>query len=206
MRKAKWFDFSFTTRDIVVMAIFVAVGSVFQVLWAHLVFQAQVLGPFTNLFASYGFNLLSFLVLYLIRKPGSATIVKLFAGILEVLLGSPVGLVAIFYSIVEGLAADIAYVLFKGNFSLTMIITGSIIAWIIDAPIDAYRDAVPLTLNGLVAYFGPGGMGKVWISLWIYLTLEALKKAGIKPLYRPTQAADVGEGDNVGAGVDPDGG
>ncbi len=185
MKKTTWFDFNFTTRDIVIMAILVAVGSVFQVLWAYLVFTAQMLGPFTNLFASFGFNLISFLVLYLIRKPGSATIVKLFAGILEVLMGSPVGLVAIFYSVVEGLAADIAYILFKGDFSLTMIITGSIIAWIIDAPVDAYRDAVPLTLNGLVAYFGPGGAGKVWISLWIYLTLKAIMKAGIKPLSQP---------------------
>ena len=185
MKKVKWFDFS--VRDIVIIAILVAVAAVIQVLWAHLVFQAQMLGPFTNLFASYGFNIVSFLVLFLLRKPGSATIVKLFAGVIELLLGSPVGPVVIFYGFVEGFAADIAYVLFKGDLRLTMIITGSLLAWIFAAPVDAYRDAVPLTAEGLIGYFGPGGMGKVWISLWVYLTLEALKKAGVKPLYWPAE-------------------
>lgn len=183
MKKTKWFDF--TTRDIVIMAILVAVAGIVQTLWAHLVFQAQVLGPFRNLFASYGFNLVSFLVLYLVRKPGAATVVKLFAAIIELLLGNPVGPIVIFYGLAEGLATDIAFVLFKGQFKLTMIITGSVLAWLFTAPVDAYRDAVPLTVEGLVAYFGPGLMGKVWTSLLIYLTLEALRRAGVKPISDP---------------------
>ena len=165
----KWFNF--TTRDIVIMALMVGIAGLFQVLWAHLVFQAQVLGPFVNLFGSFGFNLVSFLILFLIRKPGACVIVKTLSGVIEVLFGSPVGLFAIFYNLVEGLAADIVFVWFKGNFSLNMIVAGSLLAWIFAAPVDAWRDAVPLTTEGLVGYFGPGGMGKVWISLWVYWAL-----------------------------------
>ena len=176
----KWFNF--TTRDIVIMALMVGIAGLFQVLWAHLVFQAQVLGPFVNLFGSFGFNLVSFLILFRIRKPGACVIVKTLSGVIEVLFGSPVGLFAIFYNLVEGLAADIVFVWFKGNFSLNMIVAGSLLAWIFAAPVDAWRDAVPLTTEGLVGYFGPGGMGKVWISLWVYWALLAVKKAGIKPL------------------------
>jgi len=93
-----------------------------------------------------------------------------------------VGLVVIFYGTVEGFAADIAFAWFKGNINLNMIIAGSLMAWIMAAPVDAFRDAVPMTLEGLVAYFGPGGMGKVWISLWVYWTILAIQKAGVKPI------------------------
>ncbi len=180
MNRQKWFNF--TTRELVAMAILIAVAGVIQVLWAQIVYNLQWLGPFTNLFGSFGFNIVSFAVLFLIRKPGAATVVKVLAGVIELAMGSPVGPVVIFYNLVEGFAADLAFVFFKGDFSLYMIITGSIIAWLLAAPVDAYRDAVPMTTSGIVGYFGPGGMGKVWISLWVYLTLLALKKAGVKPI------------------------
>jgi ABC-type thiamin/hydroxymethylpyrimidine transport system permease subunit len=181
MRKSGWFNFS--TRDIVVMAVLVALTGVFQTFWAHLVFQAQVLGPFRNFFTAYGFNIATFIVLYLLRKPGSATIVKFFAAILELALGNPVGPVVLFYGFVEGFAADIAFVVFRRKINLSMIIAGSLMAWIFAAPVDAYIDAVPFTLEGLVLYFGPGGMGKVWTSLWVFWTLLAMQRAGIKPIY-----------------------
>jgi len=175
--RTKWFDFN--TRDLVYMAILIAAAGVFQTFWAHLVFQAQVLGPFRGLFASFGFNVVSFLVLYLVRKPGAATIVKTVAGVIELLLGNPVGPVVIFYGLAEGIAADIAFVLFNQKITLQMIIAGSLLAWLIAAPVDAYRDAVPLTVEGLATYFGPGGVSKVWISLWVYLTLKLLRSMNI---------------------------
>jgi ABC-type thiamin/hydroxymethylpyrimidine transport system permease subunit len=185
MNKMKWFNFS--TRDLVIMAIMVGVAGLFQVLWAQLVYQAQVLGPFVNLFGSLGFNLVSFLILFLVRKPGACFVVKTLSGVVEVLWGSPVGLFAIFYNAVEGIATDLAFVWFKGNFSLNMIVAGSLMAWIFAAPVDAWRDAVPMTVEGLVGYFGPGGMGKVWISLWIYLAIKYFAKAGLKPLSEPKE-------------------
>ncbi|NMB70297.1 ECF transporter S component [candidate division WWE3 bacterium] len=180
MNKQRWF--SFTTRELVAMAILVAAAGVIQVLWAQMVYNLQWLGPFSNLFGSFGFNIVSFGVLYLVRKPGAATVVKLLAGVIELAMGSPVGPVVIFYNLVEGFAADLAFVLFKGDFSFMMVTVGSILAWLFAAPVDAYRDAVPMTLSGIVGYFGPGGMGKVWISLWVYLALLGLKKAGVKPI------------------------
>lgn len=188
MQTNKWFNF--TTREMVAIAIMVAIAGVIQVLWAQVVYNLQWLGPFSNLFGSLGFNIVSFAVLFLVRKPGAATIVKTLAAFIELAMGSPVGPVVLFYGFVEGFATDIAFVWFRGNFSFMMITVGSLIAWIFAAPVDAYRDAVPLTLNGLVAYFGPGGMGKVWISLWVYLALLSMQKTGIKPITKETDKVE----------------
>ncbi len=172
----------YTTRELVLIAVLIAVTGVFQVAWAWFVFTAKALGPFADLFNAFGFNVCTFLVLYLIRKPGTATIVKTGAAVIELLMGSPVGWAVIYYGFVEGLGADIAYVMFKEKFTLSMIITGSLLAWIFAAPVDAYRDAVPLTMPALIAYFGPGGVSKVWNSLLVFWAILGVQKANIKPL------------------------
>lgn len=179
----KWYEgwFSFTTRDLTVMAVLVAVTGVFQYGWSHFVFGVGVLGPFANLFASYGFNIASFVILYFVPKPGASTVTKFFGAIVEVLLGNPFGPIAIFYGTVEGFAADLGFVMFKRKLSLLMIIIASLMAWIFAAPVDAYRDHVQMNLDAVLAYFGPGGMGKVWVSFLVYATLVGLKRVGINP-------------------------
>ncbi len=179
----RWFNF--TTRDLVLVAVLIAATGVFQTVWADFILGLKVLGPLEAFIGSYGFNIAAFVVIYLIPKPGSATLVKTFSGVIELMLGNPVGPVVIFYDFVEGFGIDIAYVLFGRKLSLNMMIIGSLIAWVLAAPVDAYRDAVPLTFPALAAYFGPGGVGKVWISWLCYLTIEAMKRAGIKPLAEP---------------------
>jgi ABC-type thiamin/hydroxymethylpyrimidine transport system permease subunit len=179
----------FTTRDLIVMAILVAVTGLFQTFWAHLVFNAGALGPFSNMFTAFGFNIATFLVLYLIPKPGAATIVKSFAAVIELALGNPVGPVVLFYGFAEGLAADLAFIMFKRNLTLMMVIVGSLMAWIFTAPVDVYRDAVPLNIDALTAYFGPGGAGKVWTSFWVYLAIMGFAKAGLKPVKEPETEA-----------------
>lgn len=181
MKKSSYF----TTRELITMAILVAVTGVFQTFWAHLVFNAGALGPFSNLFTAFGFNIATFLVLYLIPKPGAATIVKSFAAVIELMLGNPVGPVVLFYGFAEGLAADLAFIMFKRNLTLMMVIVGSLMAWIFTAPVDVYRDAVPFNTEALVAYFGPGGMGKVWTSFWVYLTVQLFARFGLKPITKP---------------------
>ena len=169
-----WFKFS--TRDLVVISILVALGGVFQVFWAHLVYQAQFLGPFNPFFAQLGFNIWSFAAIYLIRKPGASTISKGLAALIELLLGSPVGPVVIFYGLAEGFGADLAYVLFKRRFTLNMVIVGSLLAHFITLPVDMNIDKIPFQLNAVLAYTGPSVIGKTWISWLIWLSLNLINK------------------------------
>ena len=170
----KWFNF--TTRDLVLIAILIGLSGVFQVLWSHLVYQAKFLGPFSPFFAALGFNIWSFLPIYLIRKSGASTIVKGFSGVIELMLGSPVGPVVIFYDLAEGLGADLAYILFKQKFTLNMVIVGSLFAHFITLPVDMYIDKVPLQLNAILTYTGPSVIGKAWIGWLIWLSLNLINK------------------------------
>jgi energy-coupling factor transport system substrate-specific component len=176
----KWFNF--TTRDLVVIAILIAVSGVFQFAWSYLVFQAQVLGPFRLAFSSLGFMFWSFLAIYLVRKPGSATLVKGLGAVIEVLLGNPFGPVAIFYGAVEGLGVDIAFWLFRGQWNLNMMIVGALIAHALAGPVDVYRDAIPIQLDALVTYFTPGVIGKIWNTWIASLIISAMSRVGIKPI------------------------
>lgn len=168
--------FRFTTRDLVLIAILIALGGIFQFIWAHLVFQAQFLGPFNPFFASFGFNIWSFLPIYLIQKPGSSTIAKGFASVIELMLGNPVGPIVIFYGMAEGFAADLAFVLFKQKFTLNMVIIGSLLAHFITLPVDMYRDSIPFQLKAVLTYTGPSIIGKVWVSWLVWLALNLINK------------------------------
>jgi len=188
MGSRRWFDF--TTRDLAVIAVMIAGTGAFQFAWSHLVFQAQVLGPFANAFTSLGFMFWSFLAVYLVPKPGSATLVKGIGAVVEVLLGNPYGPVAIFYGAVEGLGVDLAFWLFRRQWGLNMMIVGALFAHFLAGPVDVYRDAVPLRLDALVTYFTPGVLGKVWTSWLSSLIIAALSRAGIG---RPRQDAAVAQ-------------
>jgi ABC-type thiamin/hydroxymethylpyrimidine transport system permease subunit len=174
----RWFGF--TTRDLVVMGILIAVTGAFQAAWSQLVFTTKVLGPWTQAFASFGFNIAAFIALYFVPVPGAATIVKTFGAVVEVLLGNPFGPPAIYYGFAEGIAIDLAFVLFRRKMTLGMTIAGSLLAWIIAAPMDIYIDKVALNYEALVAYFSPGGAGKVWIGFLCWLTLVAMVKAKVR--------------------------
>lgn len=170
--------FQFTNRDYVMMGMLIAATGAFQALWAN-VLGANLLGPFNVLFASYGFNIAAFVVLYFVPVPGAATVVKFLGAFVELLLGNPFGPIAIFYGTAEGIAVDLAFVYFGRRLSLNMMILGSVLAWLIAAPVDAYRDAVLINLEALLAYFGPGLIGKIWISLLCWWTIVAMYRAGL---------------------------
>lgn len=172
----------FSTRDLVVIATLIALSGVFQVVWAQLVFSLKFLGPLTPIFSNAGFMVWGYIALYLVRIPGSATLVKGFGAVIEVLLGNPVGLVAIAYGTLEGLAVDVAYVLFKRKLTVYMFIVGALLSQTFNGPIDVVRDAVPLNLNAVMVYFSPGITGTITTGVVSNLIINALRKAGVKPL------------------------
>jgi ABC-type thiamin/hydroxymethylpyrimidine transport system permease subunit len=176
--------FNFTTPDYTVMVVLIVTSGIFQYAWSAML-GANVLGPLSFAFAAYGFNVAAFVVAYFVPVPGAATAVKFFGAIVEVLLGNPFGPIAIFYGTVEGIAVDVMFVAFGRKLSLNMFIAASLLAWLFAAPVDAIRDAVPITYEGLLAYFGPGFVSRFWISWLCWATVLALARFGIKRNTQP---------------------
>jgi len=171
----------FTTKDIVVIATLIAISGAAQMLWSHLVFQLGVLGPARVIFTNAGFMVWAFIALYLVPKPGVATIVKGLGAVIEVILGNPFGPIAILYGILEGLAVDTAFLLFKGNLSVIMMIIGAALSQLYTAPVDFIRDAVPWNLIAILTYWSPGMAGTAMTGFLSYIVLNILKKIGIRP-------------------------
>lgn len=175
--------FGFTTRELVIMALLIAFTSVFSSIWVQ-VTGSGILGPLRPWVASYGFNLCAVLVLYFVPKPGAVVLVKFIGGLLEILLGNPFGPFATYYGTVEGLGFAIAFVVMRQTLSLPMIFVGAVLAWLFAAPVDVWIDKVPLNAGALFAYFGPGFLGRISSSVLVYLTVLAVRRAGLKPSAR----------------------
>lgn len=171
----------YTTRDFVVAAVLIALAGVFQTVWGHLVFEGAILGPLNPFFASLGFNIWSFLAVYLIRKPGASILVKTLAGVIELLLGSPVGPIVIWYNFAEGLGADLAFAWMGRRITLNMVIVGSLIAHFVNLPVDMYRDGILFAFEPILVYTSAATIGKAWNGWLIYHMLRLLHRAGVRP-------------------------
>jgi len=121
-----------------------------------------------------------FLTLYLVPKPGSATLVKGIGAVIEVLLGNPVGPVAIAYGALEGVAVDLAFLAFRQRISVEMMIVGALFSQALTAPIDFFRDRVPFQFLAMAAYWAPGVAGTVLTGYVSSLLLRLLQRAGVK--------------------------
>jgi len=169
----------FSNRDLVIMAILIAISGPFQLLWAHLCFNITFLGPLTALFTNAGFMIWCYIALFLVPKPGAATLVKTIAAVIEVIGGNPVGVVAIAYGAIEGLAVDFAYLAFRRKMSINMMIVGALFSQLMTAPIDFIRDAVPFEFIAMLTYWSPGIAGTVFTGWISSVVIKGLQKTGI---------------------------
>jgi len=175
--KQGWFQFS--TRDLVVMGFLVAASGVFTTIWAHLVFQVGILGPVAGLFTSLGFFVWGFVTVYLVRVPGAATVVKTLGAFVELMLGSPFGLLAVVLGALNGLAVDISWLIFRRRISPNMTIVGCLLAMVLTSPVDIYSNAIPVTWVAIATYYTPVATGRVLAGWLIYLVIAALARANI---------------------------
>jgi len=169
----------FTNRDLVIMAIIIAISGPFQLLWAHLCFNLKFLGPITPLFGNAGFMIWCYVALYFVPKTGAATIVKTIGAVIEVIGGNPVGLIAIAYGAIEGIAVDLAFLAFRRKMTINMMIVGALFSQGLTAPIDFIRDAVPFQFIAMLTYWSPGVAGTVFTGWISSVVINGLRKAGI---------------------------
>jgi energy-coupling factor transport system permease protein len=173
----------FSTRDLVLIGFLIAVTGVFQAVWSYLVLQLGVAGPLAVIFTNVGFQIWSFVALYLVRKPGAATVVKGLGGVIEVLMGNPFGPVAILYSILGGAGPDLAFLLFRRRLSINMMIVGALFAQLLTAPLMLARDAVPLAFVPILADLSAGLVGAPLTGWLSWVVICGLRKAGLRSPY-----------------------
>ena len=106
--------------------------------------------------------------------------VKGIGAVIEVLLGNPVGPVAIAYGALEGVAVDLAFLAFRQRISVEMMIVGALFSQALTAPIDFFRDRVPFQFLAMAAYWAPGVAGTVLTGYVSSLLLRLLQRAGVK--------------------------
>lgn len=103
---------AYTTRDIFMMAVLIAIGGVVKGEWGKIRMFLEPLGPFASLIIAPGFYLWGTLGAYLVRKPLSGTISMVLGGVIEILLGNPYGLPVLLFNFWEGLGPDLGYTIF----------------------------------------------------------------------------------------------
>lgn len=103
-----------TTRDLVTIALLIAVGGVFKGYWGgvRLALESS-LGPlFTGWIIGAGFSLFGVLPLLLIPKTGVASVSMVAGSVIELAIGNPFGVEVFILNFWEGLGPDIILALF----------------------------------------------------------------------------------------------
>jgi energy-coupling factor transport system substrate-specific component len=103
----------FTTRDILLIAVLAAIGGVAKVFTAQGYVLMAAFGPYGSAIWSALFFIWPIIAAFVIRKPGAATISMLLGGVIELLAGSPIGVIVLYSNLVEGLAADIGFLIWR---------------------------------------------------------------------------------------------
>ena len=103
----------YTTRDIMIIAVLAAIGGIAKILIAQGYVLVAAFGPYGSAIWSALFFIWPIIAAFIVRKPGAATISMVLGGVIELLAGSPIGVIVLYSDLVEGLAADIGFMLWK---------------------------------------------------------------------------------------------
>jgi energy-coupling factor transport system substrate-specific component len=104
---------SYTTRDILIIAVLAAIGGVAKVFTAQGFVLVAAFGPYGSAIWSALFFIWPIIAAFIVRKPGAATISMVLGGVIELLAGSPIGVVTLYSNFVEGLGGDIGFLLWR---------------------------------------------------------------------------------------------
>ncbi|MFN8525474.1 MAG: ECF transporter S component [Chloroflexota bacterium] len=105
---------SWTTRDLVTIALIIAVGGVFKGYWGgvRLALESS-LGPlFTGWIIGAGFSLFGVLPLLIIPKTGVATVSMVLGSFIELAIGNPFGVEVFILNFWEGLGPDVVLAIY----------------------------------------------------------------------------------------------
>lgn len=110
-KRSGW-NFNYTTRDIVVIAVIAAITAVVNTGVAQVWNLANTsLGPLGGAALAGSFMWGYVLIMWLVRKPGAALILGLIESAVEILLGNPAGIGTLGWGVSQGLSIEIVMAL-----------------------------------------------------------------------------------------------
>jgi energy-coupling factor transport system substrate-specific component len=121
-------QYSWTLREILIVAVLGAVFGVLYLAWVQIWILAQaVLGPITMDVVMGFWFIVSIIAAAIIRKPGAALLSELMAAATEILLGSPAGLLLLLAALVQGAGAEAVFAVTRWrNYRLPVLIAAGI--------------------------------------------------------------------------------
>lgn len=127
IKKSGW-NFNYTTRDIVIVAVIAAITGVVNTGVGNIWYLANTsMGPLGGALLQGAFMWAYILAVWLIRKPGVALIVGVIESVTEILLGNAAGVGTLGWGISQGLAIEVVMAI--GNYKhyglLTAVLAGA---------------------------------------------------------------------------------
>lgn len=103
-------QYGWTLREILIVAVLGAVFGVLYLAWVQVWLIAQaIFGPVTMDVVMGFWFIVSIIAAAIIRKPGAALLSELLAALVQVLLGSPAGLLLLVTGLVQGAGAEVVF-------------------------------------------------------------------------------------------------
>jgi energy-coupling factor transport system substrate-specific component len=175
-------DRSWTLRETLVIAVLGGVFAVLYVSWVQVWLIAQAVFGALTMDVVMGFwFIVSIVAAAIIRKPGVALASEVLAAAVEILLGSPAGLVLLLSAAVQGAGAELVFALTRWrNFSLPVLMAAGVGAAIFSFAYTWIRfDYGALQPTLLVTMFLLRCLsGALLGGLLGYVVVEALYKTG----------------------------
>lgn len=176
-------EFSWTLRENLIVAVLGAVFGVLYLAWVQVWLVAQAIFGAITMDVVMGFwFIVSIIAAAIIRKPGAALFSELLAALVQVLLGSPAGLLLLVTGLVQGAGAEIVFAATGWrNYRLPVLMAAGVGAAIFSFAYTWFRfDYGALAPGLLIAMFVLRCLsGALLAGLLGHLVTEALYRTGV---------------------------
>jgi energy-coupling factor transport system substrate-specific component len=179
--------------DILVTVVIAIVFGVVYKLWSPLYAAVAPLGLHIDQLL-YGMWFIAATVAFLIiRKPGVAFLAEVAAASGEFLMGSEWGLEVLIYGVLQGLGAELVFMLFLyKRFDLLVVSLAAVGSTVGSIIMDFYKGYIgDLALWNLSLFMGARVVGAILIAgVFAYVLVKALEKTGVTNLVRSANQSD----------------
>ncbi|WP_010283566.1 ECF transporter S component [Bacillus timonensis] len=180
------------TDILVTIVIAIAFGIVY-IVWGSLYYIVKPMGIHADQFL-YGMWFIAATVSYLvIRKPGVALLAEIAAASGEFILGSPWGLTVLLYGVVQGLFAEIVFMIVRyKSYNLFVVVLAALASCLGSVMMDlAYGEIGDLVAWNLLLFLIARFVGSIlFAGLFAYYLVRVLEMTGVTNLVRPLSKND----------------
>lgn len=180
------------TDILVTIVISIAFGIVY-IAWGSLYYVVKPIGLHIDQLL-YGMWFIAATVAYLvIRKPGVALLAEIAAASGEFILGSPWGLTVLLYGVVQGLFAEIVFMLFRyKKYNLAVILLAASASCLGSIIMDiAYGEIGDLAVWNLALFVVARFIGSIlFAGIFAFYLVKVLEMTGVTNLVRPLSKSD----------------